>query len=462
MGVWSEIYNSSMRKNQLRIDGEFYRPENLKAEAFVTAGDHARLGTLARDGYRVVYESTKILPSDKVTEHDARFMQAANVGRDGLSIDLENIGFVTERDWIRYPRGRVKAGEILIEVKGQAEKVTIIPPGFPARTLVSGSLFKLTVDERKIRAGYLFAYFSTKYGRLLRHRVKTNTLIGFVSKPQLYAIPVFIPKPKEVAQISAWVSQAFADKGSGQELFSSAQVHLDRDLGLDHLKFPSPVNYETNFSEAASSHRLDAQHFRPRFRQLFEHIRSMEHVCIGPAAEKSERGVQPVYVRDGPVDVVNSQHLGKQHLNYEGFEKTSELEFCRHPEAHIRYGDVLIYTTGAYIGRTNVFLRETPALASNHVHILRLKGDLDPAYVALVLSSVVGSFQTEKYARGSTQAELYPSDIAKFILPIIAQDKQRQIGDLVRRSLEAQDKSRCLLTQAKRRVEELIEEAIEK
>ena len=56
---------------------------------------------------------------------------------------------------------------------------------------------------------------------------------------------------------------------------------------------------------------------------------------------------------------------------------TSTAAFAAAPEAHIQQNDLLIYTTGAYIGRTNVYLRDAPAMASNHVNMLRLRPGID-------------------------------------------------------------------------------------
>jgi len=80
--------------------------------------------------------------------------------------------------------------------------------------------------------------------------------------------------------------------------------------------------------------------------------------------------------------------------------------------------------------------------------------------MALVFQSVIGQFQTQKYARGSAQAELYPADIDRFIVPLIDPSKQIVIGDFVRNSLERQKESKQLLHQAKTRVEQLIEETV--
>ena len=98
-------------------------------------------------------------------------------------------------------------------------------------------------------------------------------------------------------------------------------------------------------------------------------------------------------------------------------------------------------------------------MASNHVNILRLKPGIDAAYMALVFQSVVGQFQTLKYARGSAQAELYPSDIDRFLVPILGSQTQQEIGNLVRQSVAKQQESKWLLEEAKARVEQLVQEA---
>lgn len=45
--------------------------------------------------------------------------------------------------------------------------------------------------------------------------------------------------------------------------------------------------------------------------------------------------------------------------------------------------------------------------------------------MALVLQSIVGQFQTHQHARGSAQAELYPNDIDRFVVPLLDIDKQK-------------------------------------
>ena len=262
-------------------------------------------------------------------------------------------------------------------------------------------------------------------------------------------------------EIADLVNAAFMRQREWLACYAHAENILDTVLQLGKLNLQKPVGYIAQFSDLETAHRSDAQHYQPRFKQLLDHIRKFPLSRVRDIRNYNRRGFQPIYMPIGEVDVVNSQHLGPRHINYEGLEKTSTAAFKASSEAHIQQNDLLIYTTGAYIGRTNVYLSEAPAMASNHVNILRLRSGIDAAYMSLVFQSIVGQYQTQKHARGSAQAELYPSDIDRFVVPLLDLDKQIVIGNLVRESLVKQQESRKLLGQAKARVEQLIEEAVQ-
>ena len=209
-----------------------------------------------------------------------------------------------------------------------------------------------------------------------------------------------------------------------QNTINKPRTFSNPSLTLDKLNFKKPTGYTARFSELEQSRRLDAQHFQPRFHEIIKHLQAFDSKHVREIRTYNRRGVQPIYVEDGLFDVVNSQHIGPQHIDYDGLQKTSEKAYATSPEGHIQKNDLLIYTTGAYIGRTNVYLSSQPALASNHVNILRLNSGIDAAYMALVFQSVAGQFQTKKHARGSAQAELYPTDIDRFVVPLLPQQNK--------------------------------------
>jgi len=317
-------------------------------------------------------------------------------------------------------------------------------------------------DASRLLPEFLTVFLNTPFGigqierRAMRSINQANVSGSEVRKILIPLVDLSVQQ--EVADL---VNAAFSKQRDGLSYFATAQNHLETGLGLDKLSFQKPVGYIAQCSDLETSHRSDAQHYQPRFKQLIDHIKGFPSARVRDIRSLNRRGLQPLYMANGDIDVVNSQHLGPKHIDYEGLEKTSAKSFASAPEAHIQQDDLLIYTTGGYIGRTNVYLSDAPAMASNYVNFVRLHPSIDAAYMALVFQSIVGQFQTQQHARGSAQAKLYPSDIDRFAVPLLDADKRKEIGDLVRESLVKQQESRRLLEQAKTRVEQLIEVAVQ-
>jgi restriction endonuclease S subunit len=66
--------------------------------------------------------------------------------------------------------------------------------------------------------------------------------------------------------------------------------------------------------------------------------------------------------------------------------------------------------------------------------------------------------QTDKLSAGSAQAELYPKDIAQFLIPFVEKNIQKQIREKIISSLALKKQSTALLETAKRAVEIAIEQ----
>lgn len=461
MAVWSQPALSSIRSSFGRMDAEFYRPKSLEAFSRVTAANHEQLGHLVIDGYRVVYENTKIIGLDQITDTSARFLQATNLGKDGLSIELDSIGYVDERDWLRYPKGRIKAGELLIEVKGQAEKVAVVPNGFPDRTLVSGSLFKLTARADRISPWYLFVFLSSRYGKLLRDRLKTNTLIGFVSKPQLYSIPVFLPAPIDEQEISILAQESTQLSTLARELYREAQHLLESKLGLDKLSLQKSDGYAArfstvNWSETFAAGRIDSQCFAPDA-LLYESWLHAHAKCdrLGSLLKNTVKGRQQADSVEASTDYCSIKHVSYREIF--GVSKC----FPQPDTPLAGPNDLLLAITGATIGKVGIVKRYERLAFSGDLLCLRANESIDPHYLLLALDHKIGQVQFIRWITGSTNGHLAPRDVARVLVPRLSSEVEAKIADLVKDSLAKRQESEQLLEKAKTRVEQLIEEAIQ-
>ena len=179
----SEVLRDNETK---RFDPEYF--DKKAVSAYQRLASEARLGDFVQNGYRVVYENTKIVARDTGIELGLPFfLQSADISTP--FINEERMSCVPESDWIRYQKGHIRRGELLVEVKGRAEKVAIVPGNFPERTLVTGTCFKIETTEPKYRS-LLLAHLIGKYGKALKNRLKTNLLVSYIAKNDLYRLPV--------------------------------------------------------------------------------------------------------------------------------------------------------------------------------------------------------------------------------------------------------------------------------
>jgi type I restriction enzyme S subunit len=123
----------------------------------------------------------------------------------------------------------------------------------------------------------------------------------------------------------------------------------------------------------------------------------------------------------------------------------------------IKIGDILIGMSGS-VGTSAVIREEKLAYINQRILRINSLGIIDPEYLALVINSLVGKMQFEKYGTGGVQVNISPRDMLNIKIPRLGVTEDK-IADLIKKSFVAKKQSQQLLADAKARVEQLIEEA---
>ena len=142
------------------------------------------------------------------------------------------------------------------------------------------------------------------------------------------------------------------------------------------------------------------------------------------------RGITPQYVEAG-LPVINQKCIRDNRVN---------LNLCRFTNAsqkidsrkHIRYGDILINSTGTgTLGRVAIFRENvSPITADGHVTILHVKEGTSSIYLGYYLHSVEKII--ENFGRGSTnQLELSVSDLSRIKIMTPDLPTQNRIADIL-------------------------------
>jgi hypothetical protein len=450
----SEVMLSDVLKDNenKRIDSEYFKKQFLKY--FDNVPNLRPLGDFVEDGYRVVYESTEVIDEQIAKENNyPLFLQATDVNTP--FIDTSNLHYVSEADWFRYPKGRIKKGEILIEVKGKIEKVAIVPDDFPEKTLVSGSLYKMTVNE-KISKYVLLCYFISKYGVAFKDRYKTNLLISFISKPDLYRIPIPNFSLEFQNKIDEMFFRVLDYQGQSKTLYAEAEEMLLDELGLKDWQ-PKNENVSVkSFFAFQQSGRLDAEYYQPKYDELFDKIIQRKNKSLGKIAtiKKSIEPGSEAY-QDSGIPFYRVANLSKFGLSDTDIYLDKSQYYT--PTLQPKEDTILLSKDGS-VGIAYKVEQDMEAITSGAILHLTIKDkDFLPDYLTLVLNSVVVKMQSERDAGGSIIQHWKPSEIEQVIIPQVSMPIQQQIAAKIQQSFALKAESKRLLEEAKAMVEREIE-----
>ena len=441
-----------------RFDAEYFKPEYLQDLTVINNHKTKPLSFFIKDGYRVVYENTEVITKNNDTnQKTVNFLQANDINGYFLK---DNLSKVKYSDWEKYPKGRIKRGEILIEVKGNIDKIALVPNDYPLNTLVTGSLYKFT--PANISGEFLLIWLTCKYGENLKTKLKRNLMVHFIGKDDLYNIPVPIFSNRFQSEIEKIVKTAHAKQAQAKQLYTEAENLLLAELDLLDYQPQHQLTFDTIKKEVDQAGRFDAEYFQPKYANI---IKRIENYAGGFGIIKNmvdwKKGIEvgtKAYTENGKDFVRVSD------VSINGVEKTNrkisnalfdELKKDFQPKK----GDIL-FTKDGTIGIANVVNENLDGVVSGAFLRLTLRGeylDFEKECLTLILNSVLCKMQVEKLSGGAIIAHLKPSDFDKFKIPLIKQSIQQQIAQKITQSHQLRTESKDLLELAKLKVEQAIE-----
>lgn len=457
-------YQEVIKHPDSRLDAEYYKPEFLNFYSKIS--HYQRLGDFIVEGYRVVYENTNILDIDE-SERDSytRFIQASDI--ETPQINWERVGFVDDSDWHRYPKGRIKPGEILIEVKGKAQKVAMVMDDAPLKTLVTGSLYKLTVSE-KLPREYLLAYLICKYGTAFKDRNKTNLLISFINKSSLYDIPVPIFSKQFHETVAHLVKKSHKYNKQAQHLYNQAEQRLLAELGLLDWRPQHQLSFVRNYSEVEAVERFDAEYFQPKYYEALDMLKSAKPLEIKPLGSlitKITNGHTPRYhdLSQGSIIFLTAEHVSDFQIDFESQKRIlKEHHDGELSRTKLRANDLLITIKGRIGNAAVVDNVSRPTNINQDVALLRLIPEIHSYYVVGFLNSILGKALVEQMSTGQINPFLSLGGLRQIPIPIFDLKRMNELGnkvqDDVSQAHEAKIISSQLLNLAKTAVEQAIEQ----
>jgi type I restriction enzyme S subunit len=438
-----------------RTDAEFFNPRYLAAESAVLRCTTDRLGRLGN------FLTGPFGSAFHVSGYDAsspfRYVRGQDVKPFFLQDDANRT--IPESVFHRLKKYALREGDILISVVGTLGNASIVTSDAVPGIFSCKSTSFRTND---IDPYFLIAYLNSQPGLLCTLRRQRGAIQTGLNIEDLETIPVpRFGKDIEFA-IGNRIREARVALLQSREAYASAQQLLETELGLDQLTYAKTAGYTVQFSVLQTSRRADADFHNPELRWLWQELSQRCEMRKMTTWTTPLKFANPEYGDTG-VPIITQKHL--RAISPEGYGSdllTTDAWARNNPNAQLRKNDLLFYSVGAYLGKTNIWLNNDAAVPASFITLLRCFDEGDAGYLQVLLNSRYGLLQSKCFQSGTSQQYIYPKDIRNFLIPVVESGIRERISELVVASYGYEQRSKKLLDEAKARIETIIEEAVQR
>jgi len=454
VAVWAEVFSTSLRTPQLRFDAEFFRPERIEAGCVAEAFPRKiRLGSLC----------SKLTqgPNPTFVASGIPCLNGKNIYFGTATSGEPN--YVSEEEYNRFAAYQLREGDIVITLKHATKigRAWVIEK--PGRMIFSRNvgLIRLKGTSPVNTASVLF-YIWSSVGQLQLDRFATGGTSGQITLPISYLKTLWIPRFTRAAQqeLAGYLLDYMKLKRKAEDLYESARLMLEADLGLDNVLLSYPVGYEARFSEIRAARRFDGEYFKPSFRQIVDCVFRYRH-GYEPLLRHVQEIRPNVDPRRFPDELFRYVELADINASLGLITSAAEVVGRDAPSRarrRIAKDDVLISAVVGSIDKAALVGEKfEDALASTGFFQFR-SATYDPRYLLVLLRCKAIRMQLEREATGGILSAVSQRRLRYVIIPQVPQDIQEAIAERVGESHSTYRKAELLLEKAKRRVEEMIEQ----
>ncbi len=446
----------------MRLDAEYYQPEYLDLENSLKKISSQKLEIVAD------INGGKRLPlNENFSEEGIPYLRVVDIY--GTFIDFDYIKFISEKLHQKLKQYQIREKDILITIVGN----TVGLVGYDQLSL---SKFNFTENCARIRAKnilpeYLLAVLLSDIGQLQVGRERVGTAQPKLSLDRLRNFSIPIANEKLQNAIKDLIQNSLESYINSKSFYKQAESLLLGELGLSTFVKTSAdkKNFDdeeiekklwsiVNLSEVKGANRIDAEYFQPKYQKMFSVIKKHDVKKFGDLVT-IKKGFEPgseayqdegkLFIRVSSISKNGITDKDQKYLRDDLYQKLKK-------DFEPKVSEILL-TKDASPGIAYVVKEQMEGLISGGVLKIKIKEDIEPEYVALVINSLVGQMQAERDAGGSIIAHWKSDQIKEMQIPILPKKTQQKIAEFVQKSHSARKKAKELLGEAKKRVEDLIE-----
>ncbi len=321
-------------------------------------------------------------------------------------------------------------------------------------------LFRVRAKKEIISPASLMTYLNSKIGRseIDRFSLTSNQTNFSPASLREINIPEFSKKIQK--EIDGLVDNAHDLHENSKSLYQQAEKLLLGELSLSDFDNIEKLSSIVNLSEIEIAGRMDAEYFQNKFEILLKRVENNSKVAKLNGIASIVRGssISPDYYDQEGVPYLRGGDFSSGDIENGNLVYINK-KFTHSNETIINAGDIIFASIGSVgtlaIARDDF---EGSYISNNTAKIaIHNRSFILPEYLNVVLQSLIGKLQFEKWSTRTAQPKISETQVNNFLIPILPIETQKKISELVIAAHEARKKSKELLEEAKRKVEEMIE-----
>lgn len=450
------IIQKSQLEGALRIDSDYYQPEYLSAVETIIKTKHERLGDIislltdyhANGSYQILSKNVSL--SEDLDY--ALMVRAIDLEKNDYESDVR---YVSKHAYDFLRKTKMYGQEIIIDKIGNAGEVFLMP-NLQRPVTLGMNLFMLRLKE-DYEPAYIYSFLVSKYGKLLIYQRITGTAPLSIDKESVRGILIPLPSKQTSQVVKSIIEDHFKALEDSKNLYLQAEELLLKELGLKNTVFEDDLSYVVNFSDVKNADRIDPEYFQSKYEKLVEKIKSYNTKSFTEVVEATQAKFNPK--PDESYKYVDLGNINSSTGIIDGFEEVLGKDAPSRAKRILKEDDVIVSSVEGSLDKVAlVGESQNGYLASTGFFQFR-SNEILPEVLLILTKSIVMQWQMKRHCVGTILTAVPSEALNKMIVPVLFMEKQKQIAELVRKSHEARKKSKELLDQAKRKVEEMIDSA---
>ncbi|OGV97569.1 hypothetical protein A2W24_06005 [Microgenomates group bacterium RBG_16_45_19] len=318
-------------------------------------------------------------------------------------------------------------------------------------------LFRVRPKASLINSSTLAVFLNTNIGRQeIEKHMMTSNQTNF-SPARFRAIKIPKIPPHIQITIEKLLSEAYNKTTASKTLYQQAENLLLEELGLKDFQPSQDLSYTVNFSDIQTANRLDADYFQPKYERLISKLKTKRASKLSEVITNVKSNFSPTDSSDVVFYYIELSNINPTIGIIEGFTKVTGREAPSRAKRLLEEGDVIVSSIEGSLDKVAlVDKKHSGNLASTGFFQFR-SPHLLPEVLLVLAKSIIFQMQLKQQCAGTILAAVPQETLEGLLLPTIPTNSQQQIADLVVKSHEARQKSKALLEQAKKMVEDMIE-----